>query len=382
VALGIGVALCVGPLGALFLAGLDWATEARLAHPILIALLPLAGAVIAWAYHRYAGAAARGTPLAIDALREGSVIRVPRRTAPLIVLGTIWTHLFGGSAGREGTAVQLGAGIATAAADALHVSAEDRGAVMLAGVSAGFAAVFGTPAAAILFGLEAPRNASTHFDQRLGAVVAAFGADVIARLLGARHTAFPRLPDLPLDAMLLAKVALFGLSCGLLASAFILLLTLSKRAFARIDAPPVRAFVGGALVLAVATVFDARDHLGLSVPLALAALEGGSPPAYAFALKLGLTVLTLASGFVGGEVTPLFVIGATFGHALGAPLGVDPTLLAAIGFVGVFAGASRAPWTCAVMGIELFGVGGAPYLLLACVIAALSARGKGLYSAH
>jgi H+/Cl- antiporter ClcA len=382
VALGIGVALCVGPLGALFLAGLEWATAARIAHPSVIVALPLAGAAITWVYQHYAGAAARGTPLAIDALRDGSYARVPRRTAPLIVLGTIWTHLFGGSVGREGTAVQLGAGIATTVADALHVSAEDRGAVMLAGVSAGFAAVFGTPAAAILFGLEAPRNTSTRFEQRLGAVVAAFGGDAIARMFGARHTAFPRLPDLPLDITLATKVALFGICCGLLATAFILLLTLGKRAFARIDAPPVRAFVGGALVLAVAVVFNARDYLGLSVPLAVAALEGDSPPAYAFALKLGLTVLTLASGFVGGEVTPLFVTGATFGHALGAPLGVDPTLLAAIGFVGVFAGASRAPWTCAVMGIELFGAGGAPYLLLACVIAALSARGKGLYSAH
>ncbi len=341
--------------------------------------LPLAGFALGWCYQHYAGDAAIGTPLVIAALRDPA-IALPKRMAPLILIGTVWTHVFGGSAGREGTALQMGASLAEGLRQLLRLPPESRHWLVLAGVSGGFGSVFGTPFAGVIFALEVRRR--MRLDGLLPCLAAAFVGDGVARLLGVPHAHYPQLPALPISLLLLTKVALAGVACGLVSLLFVWLLDSVKQHMRRIGRAPLRPLVGGALIVALMLAFGTRDYLGLSLPLVDAAVGGTGVPWFAFALKLLFTVLTLGSGFTGGEVTPLFVIGATLGHAMGTVLGVDPTWLASLGFVAVFAGASKTPLACAVMGVELFGGEPLAYLFVICAAAFIASGRHGIYDAE
>lgn len=374
-----------GTASAIFLVSLDWATQTRIAQPALLFGLPLAGLILGWVYHTFGSLAAGGSALVIEQvnaeLREDQpVTRVPLRMAPLVLVGTVITHLFGGSAGREGTAVQMGASLADGVRRLLRLKPEDRRLILMAGISGGFASVFGTPAAGFVFGMEVQHMGRIRYEGLVPCLVAACVGDLVTRAWGVGHTHYPQLAHLPLDTVLLAKVSLAGIAFGLAAVLFIELTHGIKALLKRVIAfPPLRYVVGGITVIALTLLLGTEDYLGLGIPLIQASVSGDGVPAAAFLFKIILTAVTLGSGFIGGEVTPLFVIGSTLGFTLSGLLGVDAGLLASIGFVAVFAGASNTPLACTLMGIEVFG-GGAPiYLLVGCAVAYLASGHRGIY---
>lgn len=373
------VGVLAGLAAALFLVSLGWATEYQAAHPTLLYALPLAGVGLVWLYRRHAGVAARGTAFVIGQVTRDDT-PIPGRMAPLILVGTVVTHLFGGSAGREGTALQMGASLADVLHRLLRIPAADRAMMLLAGLAGGFGAVFGTPLAGCVFAMEVPARGQMRLAGLWPCLVAALSGDQLVRILGVPHAHYPQLSALSGTPVLLLKVALAGCACGLASRLFLWLLGAINQASMRLPNAFLRPLLGGLVVITATTVLGTRDYLGLSLPLLARSVTDASIEPLAFLAKLFFTAVTLGSGFLGGEVTPLFVIGATLGHTLGGPLGVDPALLASLAFVAVFAGASKTPLACALMGIELFGGGAALYFLVICACALLASGRRGVYA--
>lgn len=378
-ALGTAVGILSGTASAIFLISLNWATNFRLTNPLLLLLLPVAGLLIGWVYDRFAGTAAQGNNLVIEEVNANQS-QIPLRMAPLVLFGTIMTHLFGGSAGREGTAIQMGASLADGLRRLLHLSPEDRRLIIMAGISGGFGSVFGTPAAGFVFGMEVQSIGRIRYDGVIPCLVAAIVGDVVTRALGATHSHYPALSNPDVEPVLLLKVVFASLIFGLASILFVELTHGVKHLQARfIHYPPLRAFVGAVIIVALTLLLGTQDYLGLSLPLIQQSISGEGVAAFAFLLKIIFTAITLGSGFLGGEVTPLFVIGATLGYTLGHLLGVDPAFLASIGFVAVFAGASNTPLACSLMALELFG-GGAPiYIIVGCIVAYLASGHRSIY---
>lgn len=378
--LGGAVGVLAGIASTVFLVSLHWATQTRLANPYLLLLLPLAGIVIGAIYQRYGGTAAGGTNLVIEEVNLNRA-RIPLRMAPLVLLGTVLTHLFGGSAGREGTAVQMGASLADTLRRALGLRGENRRLLIMAGISGGFGSVFGTPLAGFVFGMEVQRVGRIRYDGLVPCLAAACIGDLTARALGVTHTHHAPLANVPIDLFLLTKVLIAGIAFGLTSLLFVELLHAVKSVLSKfIKRLPLRLMLGGIILIALTLLLNTQAYLGLSEALIEQSLQSGDVPTFAFLFKLLFTAVTLGSGFVGGEVTPLFVMGATLGHVLGGALGVNPSWLAGIGFAAVFAGASNTPLACTVMGIELFGSGSALYMALACFTAYLASGHRGIYS--
>jgi H+/Cl- antiporter ClcA len=379
VALGLLVGVLAGVAGAVFLVSLRWATETFDEHGALLWFLPFAGLAIGLAYHYGGGRSVEGNNLILDEIHDPTDW-VPRRMAPMILIGTITTHLFGGSVGREGTAIQMSGSLTDAASRLLRLGRDDRRIMLVTAIAGGFGAVFGVPLAGAVFALEVQSVGRLRYEALVPCLTASVTGDLLVRGLGIQLTVTPHLGDVALSVGLLLKVALAGALFGLASVAFSVADHWVKRAFARWVAwPPARPLIGGVLVIALTLAVGNRLYNGLSEGLAEAALVGAEVPTWAFAAKLLFTVVTLGSGFVGGEVTPLFVIGATLGATLAAPLGVPPELLAALGFVGVFAGASNTPLACTIMGVELFGSGAIPYFAVACVMSYVFSAHQGIY---
>jgi len=377
--MGGGVGILAGTASAVFLVSLDWATRTRLANPNIIFLLPLAGFIIGWIYHRFAGTAAQGNNLVIEEVHSNQS-RIPLRMAPLVLLGTVITHLFGGSAGREGTAIQMGASLADSLRRVLRLNADDRRLMIMAGISGGFGSVFGTPVAGFVFGMEVQSVGRIRYEGIVPCLVAAYVGDIVTRLWGVGHTHYPALANIEIEPLLLLKVALAGIVFGLTSIVFVELTHGIKHLQSRlVKYPPLRPLVGGLMIIALTLALNTQDYLGLGIPLIQQSISGSGVVTFAFLLKLVFTALTLGSGYLGGEVTPLFVIGSTLGYTLGGLLGVDPTFMASIGFVAVFAGASNTPLACALMAMELFGGGSSLYLILGCFVAYLASGHRGIY---
>ncbi len=377
--LGGAVGIFAGTASAIFLVSLDWATRTRLANPTLVFLLPLAGLIVGWIYHRFAGAAAQGNNLVIEEVHSNQS-RIPLRMAPLVLFGTVITHLFGGSAGREGTAIQMGASLADTLRRALRLNADDRRLMIMAGISGGFGSVFGTPVAGFLFGMEVQSVGRIRYEGIVPCLVAAYVGDLVTRLWGVGHTHYPILAHIEIEPFMLLRVALAGILFGLTSIVFVELTHGIRHLQSRlVRYPPLRPLIGGSVIIALTLALNTQDYLGLGIPLIQQSVSGAGVVTFAFLFKLIFTAITLGSGYLGGEVTPLFVIGSTLGYTLGGLLGVDPTFMASIGFVAVFAGASNTPLACALMGMELFGGGSALYLILGCVVAYLASGHRGIY---
>jgi H+/Cl- antiporter ClcA len=393
-AFGSVIGILAGVSSAIFLHGLKLATDARFDTPRLLFLLPFAGLAVGMAYHYLGSRSAAGNNLILDEIHGLAAESakpderqrwVPRRLAPLVLVGTWVTHLFGGSAGREGTAIQMSGSLSDGFARALRLRGEDRRLVLIAAVSGGFAAVFSVPLAGAVFGLEVQSVGRIRYDAIVPALTAAMVGNVTFHALDLPHDVTPHLElgAVALSMALLGKVALAALAFGLVSVLFSELVDGLRRAFAVLVAwPPLRPFVGGLLVVGLTLLVGSRDYLGLSLPLIADALTGAEVLWYAFALKLLFTAVTLGAGFQGGEVTPLFVIGATLGATLAVPLGVPVELLAAVGFVAVFAAATNTPLACTIMGLELFGAAPLPYLAVGCVVAYVFSSHRGIYSSQ
>lgn len=391
----VPVGVLSGSASALFLWSLDRVTELHWQYGWLLFLLPVAGMVVGAVYHWVGKSAEGGNNLIINQIHEPGG-GVPTRMAPLILVGTLVTHLFGGSAGREGTAVQMGGSLASAYGRLCKFGEENMRVLLLAGVAAGFGSVFGTPLTGAVFAMEVLVIGRVQYDALIPVLVASVVADVTCSAWGVHHAIYQiGIGDssrhlAQLDASLMAKVVLVGIACGLVSKLFAELTHGLQHALKKIA--PVgawRAALGGAIVIGLVYLVGTHDYLGLGVrsqapggvSLLSAFTPGGATP-WSWWWKLLFTAVTLASGFKGGEVTPLFFIGATLGNVLAVLLGAPVDLFAGLGFIAVFAGATNTPLACTIMGIELFGSHYTVYFSVACFVAYFFSGHSGIYAAQ
>jgi H+/Cl- antiporter ClcA len=413
----------VGVASWTFLEGLDWATRTRLAHPVLIWFLPIAGLVTGVAYHRFGGRAGEGNNLLLGEIHEPSTW-VPRRMAPMVAIATVVSHLFGASVGREGTALQMSGSLTDLLNRTARVDKEDRRVLLIAALGGGFGAVFGVPWAGLVFGLEvqsigrwrsrlalgrhpgraaaspsradhsaddpgdddlaeSPSRAATRTPARLRAAVvptaiASFVGAAVVEGLG-HHEAARRQFAGTIDVRLLLTALAIGAAAGLTAIVFVGLTDAIRDRLTRLVTwPPLRPLLGGIAVVALASIVG-RQYLGLSLHLGDAALDGATTSFADPGWKLLLTALCIGTGFIGGEVTPMFVMGATLGGAVAHVCGVDPAVGASIGFASVFCGAANAPIACTVLAIEVFGARMGVPAGVACAAAFVASGRYGVY---
>ena len=380
IVLGAVSGVLAGLSSYIFLEGLDRVTRYRLQHGWLIWLLPAAGLSIGLAYHLLGGRAVQGNSLLIEQIHEPTEW-VPRRMAPLVLAGTWVTHLFGGSAGREGTALQMSGSLTDLAARTLRLKDSDRRLLLIAALGGGFGAVFGVPLAGAVFAMEVQAVGRVRYEALVPALTASVVGSLVVDGLGYHHAVRPQL-SVHVDAAVALKVALAGLVFGLASVVFVELTHGVKALMARfVSWPPLRTAIGGGAVVGLAVLFG-RQYLGLSLPLVDSALAGTHTSITVSLLKLVFTAVTLGCAFPGGEVTPLFVIGGTLGAAMAGVLHLPIAVVAAIGFVAVFAAAANTPLACTVMGAELFSAGLAVPIAIACVIAYVFSGHRSIYSSQ
>jgi H+/Cl- antiporter ClcA len=301
----------------------------------------------------------------------------------MVLVGTVLTHLFGGSAGREGTAVQMGGSLADAVAHRFRVGPDTRRELLAAGIAGGFGSVFGTPVAGAVFGLEVVVVGRLGYEALVPALVASVVGDLVTRGLGISHTVYPVPAALPLTAWVLAKWLVFAVAVALVAVAFVegthRLKALAEK---RVPWLPLRMALGGVAVVGLWQLSGTGEYLGLGVPGILRAFEDPALPVSAFAWKLVFTVVTLGAGFLGGEVTPLFFIGASLGNVLARLLGLPVDLGAAVGLAALFAAAANTPLALSLMAVELVGASVLPHVAIVATVAYLLTGHRGIYPAQ
>lgn len=382
VLVGAAVGAVCGAAAFAFLWLLDVATKTREANEALIFALPLAGVVLGLVYERFAGPVRNGTNLIIETIRSGGP-RVPLRMVPMISLGTVLTHLFGGSAGREGTAVQMGASFADGLAAVMKLGPVLRKYAVIAGVAGGFSSVFGTPIAGVIFALEFSAVGKLDFQAVLPALIAAFVGDFCARALGAAHTPYPQIASLEMTPRLLVSWVVFAVAIALTARVFIEATEWLRGVGAhRLSSRPARMFIGGLVVVALWRLTGTADYVGLGMPFIVRTFSDPSVPVYAFALKGLFTVVTIGAGFLGGEVTTLFFIGAALGNSLSQLLGVPLALGAGVGLAAMFGTAAKTPLAVAVMAMELMGAGVFSHVVLVVFLASTLSGARSIYPAQ
>jgi len=384
------VGLLAGMASAAFLWLLDRVIHLREQHLWLLFCLPLFGVISAWLYQRFGSASEGGNRLILDEVIDFQG-RVPSRMAPLVLAGTLLSHLGGASVGREGTAVQMGASLArslgklqgTRLGTFLHLTESRQRLLLMAGVAGGFGSLFGTPVAGAVFGLEVIAIGKLHYEGLLVCTAASFVGDWVCRGLGAPHVRY-LVEALPWSASLGMKLLLFALPVALVAGGFSEASQgLARWVKARVANPLLRPFLGGLAILGLVLAFRRTDFLNLGTVWFAPVLAGTAPaPAWAFAAKGLFTVVALGFGFKGGEVTPLFAIGALLGATFAPWLGVPVPYLGALGFAAVFATASNTPIASLLLGAELFGAAFLAPLALICFPAYILVGHRGIYGAQ
>jgi len=375
------VGVLSGIASAIFLVSLQWVTTFRDKHLALVWFLPIGGLLVGLLYYYYGKEVVKGNNLILEEYEHPKGI-IPIKMAPLVLIGTLLTHLFGGSAGREGTAVQMAGAIADQFSSVFTLSKSERRTLLIIGIGAGFASIFGTPIAGALFAIEVLFFSKISFKSVIPSFVTAYIAYFTVELLQVKHThyAIPTIPNL--STISLMWIIVVGILCGLTAMLFAKTSHFFSSIFTKYIAfPPLRPVIAGVILAVVFNFLDTTKFIGLGIPSIINSFENPSD-SLDFILKLLLTALTLGSGFKGGEVTPLFFIGATLGSTLSGIIPLPVALLAGMGFVAVFSGATHTPIACTAMGMELFGVECGFYVGIACLMAYFFSGPTGIYSSQ
>ena len=375
------IGILSGSASAFFLLTLEWTTQYREHNNWIIGLLPIGGLLIGLTYHYWGKEVVKGNNLLLEEY-ENPKKAIPLKMAPLVFIGTLITHLFGGSAGREGTAVQMGGAIADQFTDIFKLENSDRKILILLGISAGFASVFGTPLAGALFALEVLYFSKINFKSILMSFTVAFIAYFTVEIWQVQHTHYHIAVVPEMSWSNLAWIIPVSLLFGLAAMLFSRTTHFWAGLFSKwIKYAPLRPFVGGIVLALLVYFIGTTKFIGLGIPAIVDSFSNANAP-YDFLIKILFTGFTLGAGFKGGEVTPLFFIGATLGSALSVFVPLPIGLLAAMGFVAVFSGATHTPIACTVMGIELFGIESGLFIAIACLIAYFSSGSMGIYQSQ
>ncbi len=372
--------LIIGTSAAFFLYSLDQVTQWRENNLWIIYTLPIIGLLVGAMYFYIGGETKKGNDLLLEEHQDPQT-KVPFKMAPLVLIGTLLTHLGGGSAGREGTAVQMGGAIADQFTSLFKLNDTERKTILIIGISAGFAAVFGTPIAAAIFALEIMLFKNI----RVADIAPSFATSYIAHYTclawGIQHTSFTISTIPSINAITIVSTFLAGLIFGLAALLFTKVNFAWASLFKKIKYEPLRPFIGGIVLLVVIYLLGTTKYIGLGIP---SIEDAFIHPAgnIDFLIKLLLTTFTLSAGFKGGEVTPLFFIGATLGNILIWFIPLPMSLLAGMGFVAVFAGATHCALASILLGIELFGLDAGLYIGIASITAYFTSGANGIYSAQ
>ena len=372
--------LCAGGTGVLFYHCMSFVTNTRMNNPWLLFLLPLGGLLIIFLYRAAGEGDNKGTNLILIGIHENKPISI--KVAPLIFISTLITHLLGGSAGREGAALQLGGSIGDYIGERFHFNDQARKTFIMCGMSACFSAVFGTPLAAAIFSMEVVSVGIMNYSALVPCVVSSFVASLLTEAFHApaEHYIFTQIPHfsvVPGLRILIVAILFAGVSV-----LFCFALHSSEKLYHRyFQNPYLRVVVGGLLVIAMVYLFRTRDYIGAGIPM-IEQCFAGSVPWYAFLLKILFTAVTLGAGYKGGEIVPSFFIGATFGCFIGPVFGLPAPLCAACGMVGVFCGVTNCPITSIMMAFELFGIDALPYYIITIAVSYLMSGYYGLYNSQ
>lgn len=378
-ALSVLIGLLCGALGGLFHHAVDLSSELFSVHGWLLYLLPLAGLAIVWLYRTAGIYEDKGANLVLASLRTGKT--VPARVAPLIFAGTVLTQLCGGSAGREGAALQIGAGAASCFNRVFRLEGKSAKRMTMCGMSALFAAVFGTPITAALFSMEVSAVGVLHYAALYPCLVSSITAWEVSRYLGTAGVTMPALPMPGADVGTILRVLLLTLACAVVSILFLDIMHLAGKLYRRAfdGRPYLRAAAGGLLIVFATLLLGTRDYNGAGMGIAVAAV-GGQAAGWAFLLKILFTALTIGAGYKGGEIVPAFFIGATFGCTVGPWLGLDPGLAAAVGLIALFCSVVNCPVASMLLSVELFGGTRLWLFAVVCGVSYLMSGYSTLYS--
>lgn len=377
--LAVIIGIISGFTSGLFLFSLEFVTDYREINQWIIYFLPFGGLLIGYGYYKFGKRVVEGNNLILEEYSNPRK-KIPFRMAPMVLLGTLITHLFGGSAGREGTAIQMSTSIADQFTNLFSLDKEDRKIILICGISAGFASVFGTPLAGAIFAIEVLFFSKINFKIVFPTFLVAFIAYYTVEFLPVKHTHYS-IPFIPaISFKMVLWTLLVGIPFGLVAMLFSKSTHWWGNMFAKyITFPPLRPFVGGSVIAFAIILMGTTQFIGLGIPTIVDSFQT-QQLGYVFLLKILFTGFTLGAGFKGGEVTPLFFVGATLGSFLSFYIPLPTALLAGMGFVAVFSGATQTPIACTVMGMELFGIESGLFLGIACLISYLFSGRNGIYS--
>jgi len=379
VAMGILIGVIIGVIGAAFADCVTWVTDFRITHSFIVLGLPLAGVLIVALYHMAGIKKSYGTNLVLMSVRTDDSI--PFAMAPLIFISTVLTHLFGGSAGREGAALQLGGSISQNVARHMGFDRGGQRILTMCGMSACFAALFGTPMTAAIFAMEVISVGIMHYSALVPCAISSITASYISTFLGVTPEHF-NVTGIPISFTISDSIRVFVLAalCGVVSILFCLILKYTSAFYAKSFKNPYwRAVCGGVLVAVFAMILHSQDYLGAGMSVITRAFAGEAVP-LAFLLKMIFTAITLEAGFKGGEIVPTFFIGATFGCVAGGILGLNPSFGAAIGMISLFCGVTNCPIAALFLSLELFGSGGLLWYFLATAISYMLSGYFSLYS--
>lgn len=376
--ISVFIGLIVGAVGIGFHYSIDFVTELRNEHKWLIYLLPVGGATIVLLYHLCKKDDDKGTNFILNAVRQSE--KISFLTAPLIFITSTITHLFGGSSGREGAALQLGGSIAYNFGKLFRLDEKDKKIITMCGMSAAFSALFGTPVTAAVFAIEVVNVGVMHFSAIVPCAVSAIVGTKLAQMMDVSPTAFLLSGTPELDWLSVLKVSVLSILCAILSVIFCITMHKTEKLYSKLlPNRYLRIAVGGVLVVLLTLIVGTYDYNGAGMDVVERALSGQAKNE-AFILKIIFTALTLGAGYKGGEIVPVFFTGATFGNVAGKLLNLSPSFGAGIGLVSLFCGVTNCPITSIMLSVELFGGEGLVFFLLSCAFSYMLSGYYGLYS--